>query len=71
MRIEGVSKEELKEMFREAVEEALLEVFGDPDEGLKLPPEIRERLKRSLERIQQGEIGISAEEVAKQKRLVW
>ncbi|HHE47933.1 MAG TPA: hypothetical protein ENL11_03235 [Candidatus Acetothermia bacterium] len=71
MRIEGVSKEELKEMFREAVEEALLEVFGDPDEGLKLRPEIRERLKRSLERIQQGEIGISAEEVAKQKGLVW
>ena len=71
MRIEGVSKEELKEMFREAVEEALLEVFGDPDEGLKLRPEIRERLKRSLERIQQGEIGIPAEEVAKQKGLVW
>jgi len=71
MRIEGVSKEELKEMFREAIEEALLEVFGDPDEGLKLRPEIRERLKRSLERIQQGEIGISAEEVAKQKGLVW
>jgi len=71
MRIEGVSKEELKEMFREAVEEALLEVFGDPDEGLKLRPEIRERLKRSLERIQQGEIGISAEDVAKQKGLVW
>jgi|Deesub1362A_J573_1020465.scaffolds.fasta_scaffold02503_6 hypothetical protein len=71
MRIGGLSKEELKELFREAIEEALVDLFGDPDEGLQLHTEIRERLKRSLERIQQGETGISAEEVAKQKGLTW
>jgi len=71
MRVEGLSKEELKKLFREAIEEALLELFGDPDEGLQLRPEIQERLKRSLERISQGEKGISAGDVAKRVGLVW
>jgi len=71
MRIGELSKEELKELFREAIEGALVDLFGDPDEGLELRPEIRERLKRSLEHIQQGETGISAEEVAKQRGLNW
>jgi len=71
MRVGGLSKEELKELFREAIEETLLELFGDPDEGLLLRPEIQERLKLSLERIPQGEKGISAEDVAKRAGLVW
>jgi len=71
MRVEGLSKEELKKLFREAIEEALLELFGDPDEGLQLRPEIQERLKHSLERISQGEKGISAGDVAKRVGLVW
>jgi len=70
MRVEGLLKEELKKLFREAIEEALLEIFGDPDEGLPLRPQTQERLKRSLERIPQGEKGISAEDVAKRVGLV-
>ncbi|MBC7099395.1 hypothetical protein H5T52_09810 [Candidatus Bipolaricaulota bacterium] len=71
MEVKDLSKEELKALIREAVEEVLVELLGDPDEGLELRPEIRERLKHSLERIQGGEKGISAEEVAKQAGLVW
>ena len=46
-------------------------LLGDPDEGLELRPEVRERLQRSLERVRQGESGIPAEEVAKRAGLVW
>ena len=43
----------------EAVEETLLELLDDPDQGLALREEVQERLKRSLARIQQGEQGLS------------
>ena len=71
MVIKGISKEDLKEVVREAVEEVLLELLGDPDEGLELRPEIRERLKRSLERIHRGETDISVEEAAQRAGLTW
>lgn len=71
MNLGGITRDELKEVVREAVEEVLLELFGDPDEGLELRPEVRERLKRSLRRIRQGETGISVEEVVKRVGLIW
>ena len=71
MNLGGITRDELKEVVREAVEEVLLELFGDPDEGLELRPEVRERLKRSLRRIRQGETSISVEEVAKRVGLIW
>ena len=66
-----LSKEELKSLIRETIEEVLFELFGDPDEGLELRPEVRERLKRSLERVQRGERGLSAEEAAEKAGLNW
>jgi len=71
MNLGGITKDELKEVVREAVEEVLLELFGDPDERLELRPEVRERLRRSLRRIRQGETSISVEEVAKRVGLIW
>ena len=71
MKVENLSREELKALIREAVEEVLVELFGNPDEGLELRPEVRERLRRSLERVRQGESGISADEAAKQAGLSW
>ncbi|MBC7221586.1 hypothetical protein H5T56_01150 [Candidatus Bipolaricaulota bacterium] len=71
MRVKDLSKEELKILIREAVEEALFELLGDPDQGLKLRPEIEERLRRSLEHLERGEQGIPAEEAAKRLGLVW
>ena len=71
MKLGSLSREELKALIKEAVEEALAELLGDPDEGLELRPEVRERLQRSLERVRQGESGIPAEEVAKRAGLVW
>lgn len=71
MEVENLSREELKALIREAVEEALVELFGDPDQGLKLRPEVRKRLQSSLKRVQNGEAGVPAEEAAKRAGLVW
>jgi len=54
MKLGSLSREELKALIKEAVEEALVELLGDPDEGFELRPEVRERLQRSLERVRQG-----------------
>lgn len=71
MKVTDLSSEELKALIQEAVEEVLLELLGDPDQGLELREDVKKRLKRSLERVQQGEQGIPAEEVAKRTRLTW
>lgn len=71
MKVKDLSKEELKALVHEAVEEALLELLGDPDQGLELREEINERLKRSLARSQQGLQGMTAAEVAEKAGLNW
>jgi hypothetical protein len=71
MKVKDLSSEELKALVQEAVEEVLLELLGDPDQGLELREEVQERLKRSLERVQKGERGIPAEEVARKAGLAW
>lgn len=71
MKVKDLSSEELKTLVQEAVEEALLELLGDPDQGLELREEVKERLKRSLERVRQGERGIATEEAAKRAGLSW
>lgn len=71
MKVGDLSREELKALVQEAVEEVLLELFGDPDQELEPREEIQERLKRSLERLKRGERGIPAEEAAKKAGLTW
>ena len=71
MKVKDLSSEELKALVWEAVEEALIELLGDPDQGLELREEIQERLKRSLERLKREERGIPAEEAAKRAGLNW
>ena len=64
MKVKDLSSVELKALIQEAVEKALLDLLGDPDQGLKLREGIQERLKHSLKRVQKGERGIPAEEAA-------
>ncbi|MFQ5852744.1 MAG: hypothetical protein ACE5JU_19470 [Candidatus Binatia bacterium] len=71
MKVKDLSSEELKALIQEAVEEVLLELLGDPDQGLELREDLQERLKRSLERVRRGERGIPAEEVVKRIGLTW
>ena len=61
-----MSKEELKEMIETAIEEKLLEMFGDPDEGLKVRESARERLLRQRQAVIAGDRGEPFEDVVRQ-----
>jgi len=48
VKVKELSVEQLKALIQEIVEEKLYEILGDPDQGLELKDEVRERLKQSL-----------------------
>jgi hypothetical protein len=52
-----MTKEELKEMIETSVEQKLLEILGDPDEGLEIKKSVRDRLLRQREAVAAGERG--------------
>ncbi len=54
---------EFRALIEEVVREQLIDLFSDSDEGLELRPEVRERLLAQQNRVQQGERGISLDEV--------
>ena len=66
--IAQMSPEELREMIEEAVanslEEKLVELFGDPDEGLVLREESKEKLMKQREAFLTGEGNVPKELVA-------
>ena len=64
--IAHMTKEELKELIEATVEQKLLEMLGDPDEGLKVREIIRDRLLRQRKRIAQGDRGHTFEDVVRQ-----
>jgi len=61
-----MSKEELKEMIEAAIEEKLLEMLGDPDEGLEVRESARERLLRQRQAVIAGDRGEPFEDVVRQ-----
>ncbi len=63
--------DELKALIRETVPQTLLEIFGDPDEGLELREEFKAQLQRSLEAVQAGGETIPAPDVAAKLGLNW
>ena len=70
MKVSELTVGELKELIKTytyiATNEALLDFFGDPDEGLELKEEVAEQLKESVEAARQGKIRlIPLEEVKK------
>ena len=58
-----MTKEELRDLIESVVEEKLLELLGDPDEGWVLREEVRERLLRQKRAVAEGERGESMEDV--------
>ncbi|RMD64852.1 hypothetical protein D6833_03775 [Candidatus Parcubacteria bacterium] len=58
-----MTREELREMIETIIEEKLLELLGDPDEGLPIRKTIRERLLRQKEAVARGERSEPLEEV--------
>jgi len=64
MKVKELTVEQFKDLVQEAIEEKLEEIIGDPDTGLELREDIKERLRNSLAARQRGEKGIPIEEVA-------
>jgi hypothetical protein len=65
MKVKELTVEQFKDLVQEAIEEKLADIIGDPDLGLELREEIKERLRNSLAARQRGEKGIPVEEVAR------
>lgn len=64
-----MSKEELRQMLEAVLDQKLMDFLGDPDEGLELREEIRERLTKQMEAVAAGERGRSLEEVKRDFRI--
>ncbi len=58
-----MTKEELRDLFESVVEEKLLELLEDPDEGWVLREEVRKRLLRQKRAVAEGERGESIEDL--------
>jgi vacuolar-type H+-ATPase subunit E/Vma4 len=65
-----MTRQELQEMISNAVESAveqkLLEILGDPDEGLTIRKQVVDRLARQKKAVARGERGRSLDEVARE-----
>ena len=64
--IAKMTKEEFREMLDALIEQKLLDVLGDPDEGLEIREAVRERLIRQRDEVSAERRGQSLEVVAKQ-----
>ncbi len=62
---------QLEALIESAVERKLLEMFGDPDQGLELKPSVKTKLRRSIAATKRGERGKPAQQVAKELGLKW
>ena len=61
---------ELRQLVSSAVEEKLMQLLGDPDEGLVLRENVRKRLLRQKRAVAKGERGESLEAVVRRLKLV-
>ena len=52
-----MTKDELREMIEATIEEKLVELLGDPDEGLPLRKRVHDRLLRQKQAVAAGERG--------------
>jgi len=60
-----MSRDELREMIEVTLEQKLLELLGDPDEGLEIRESVRERLLRQQKAVATGERGEPFEDVVR------
>jgi hypothetical protein len=67
MKVAEMSVEELKQLIAQIVEQKLDELLGDPDYGMELKDEVKERLRRTSK----TERGTPAADVARKLGLVW
>ncbi len=61
-----MTKRELREMMETLIEQKLIELLGDPDEGLEIRKSVRDRLLRQRKAVAAGERGKPFEDVVLQ-----
>ena len=65
-----MTKEELRTLIETvietAIEQKLIEILGDPDEGLEIREVVRDRLLRQRQSVAAGERGLPLEDVIQQ-----
>lgn len=64
-------KELLETVVEATVERTLLEILGDPDEGLEIRGDVKERLLKQRQDLAMGQRGRSLDEVIQQLNLEW
>lgn len=64
-----MTAEELKELVGLAVQQKLVELFGDPDEGLVIREPIRKRLLRQKRAVARSERGEPFEDIVRRRKL--
>jgi len=69
--VKDLSIEELRALIADVVEQTLRELLGDPDAGLELRPEVRERLLRTLNQPRESRRTVPASEVARHLGADW
>ncbi|MBC7258083.1 MAG: hypothetical protein H5T65_02435 [Chloroflexi bacterium] len=70
-KISDLSVDEFKKLIRDTVAEALMEMLGDPDEGLELREDMKVALQRSLADVEAGGKTIPAQETAASLGVSW
>ena len=60
-----MTKDELQEVIGSVVEQKLIELFGDPDQGLPVKESLVKRLRRQKAAVARGERGDRLEDVAR------
>ena len=64
-KVAQMTKDELREMIEATIEQKLMELLGDPDEGLPLKKLVRDRLLRQKQAVASGERGEPFENVVR------
>ena len=60
-----VSKQELAQIISNVVEQKLVELFGDPDDGLTMKQNLRKRLLRQKRAVEKGDRGTDLSSIRK------
>jgi len=64
-----MTKDDFREMIEAIVEQKLLDLLGDPDEGLPIREKVRDRLLRQKQAVASGERGEPFEDVIRRLHL--
>jgi len=60
-----MTKDQFREMLGDTIEQKLIELLGDPDDGLAIRSSVRARLLRQKRKVARGERGEPLEDVAR------